>query len=81
MSMERWSDDGMLLLAKRMGVRSRSGPFHDSMHVLRRRVERTFAWEDKFKWLLYRFERIRHRHYGMKPLACMLIDLRKFCDT
>jgi hypothetical protein len=81
MSMERWSDDGMLLLAKRMGVRSRSGPFHDSMHVLWMRGERTFAWKDTFKWLLCRFEGIQHRHYGMKMLACMLIDLRKFCDT
>ena len=31
MSMECWSDDFMLLLAKRMGVRSRSCSFHDSM--------------------------------------------------
>ena len=31
MSMECWSDDFMLLLATRMGVRSRSCSFHDSM--------------------------------------------------
>jgi hypothetical protein len=29
------------------------------MHALRMRVERTFAWEDKFKRLLLRFERIQ----------------------
>jgi hypothetical protein len=33
------------------------------------RVERTFAWEDKFKRLLLRFERIQQRHYGMKLMA------------
>ena len=35
--------------------------------------------EDKFKRLLLRFERIQHRHYGMKLLAYTLINLRKFC--
>jgi hypothetical protein len=55
----------------------RSGRVHD--HALRMRVERTFAWEDKFKRLLLRFERIQQRHYGMKLLAYTLINLRKFC--
>ena len=45
---------------------------------LRMRVERTFAWEDKCKRLLLRFERIQQRHYGMKLLAYMLILLMKF---
>jgi len=45
------------------------------------RVERTFAWEDKFKRLLLRFERIQQRHYGMKLLAYTLINLRKCCGT
>ena len=44
-------------------------------------VERTFAWEDKFKRLLLRFERIQQRHYGMKLLAYMLINLRAFCGV
>jgi hypothetical protein len=48
---------------------------------LRMRVERTFAWEDKFKRLLLRFERIQQRHYGMKLLAYTLINLCKFCGT
>jgi hypothetical protein len=43
------------------------------------RVERTFAWEDKFKRLWLRFERIQQRHYGMKVMAYTLINLRKFC--
>jgi hypothetical protein len=45
------------------------------------RVERTFAWEDKFKRLLLRFERIQQRHYGMKLLAYTLINLRAFCGV
>ena len=47
-----------------------------------RRLEwRPFAWEDKFKRLLLRFERIQQRHYGMKLMAYTLINLRKFCGT
>ena len=45
------------------------------------RVERTFAWEDKFKRLLLRFERIQQRHYGMKLMAYTLINLRAFCGA
>ena len=45
------------------------------------RVERTFAWEDKCKRLLLRFERIQQRHYGMKLLAYTLSDLHKVCGT
>src|SRR5215831_18250719 len=43
-----------------------------ALHALRMRVERTFAWEDKFKRLLLRFERIQRRHYGMKLLASIM---------
>ena len=48
-------------------------------HALRMRVERTFAWEDKFKRLLLRFEYHQRRHYGMKLMAYTLINLRRFC--
>jgi hypothetical protein len=52
------------------------------MHALRIRVERTFAWEDKFKRLLLRFEHIQQRHYyGMKVMAYTLINLRAFCGV
>jgi hypothetical protein len=40
--------------------------FDQAIHALRDRVERTFAWEDKFKRLLLRFEHIQQRHYAMK---------------
>ncbi len=42
-------------------------------------VERAFAWEDKFKRLLLRFERKSQNHFGMKLMAYMLINLRHFC--
>jgi hypothetical protein len=61
--------------------RGRKRFFNEAIHALRMRVERTFAWEDKFKRLLLRFEHIQQRHYGMKLIAYTLINLREFCDT
>ena len=59
--------------------RGRKRLFNAAIHALRMRVERTFAWEDKFKRLLLRFEHIQQRHYGMKLMAYTLINLREFC--
>jgi hypothetical protein len=42
--------------------RGRKRLFNAVIHALRMRVERTFAWEDKFKRLLLRFERMQQRH-------------------
>jgi hypothetical protein len=50
-----------------------------AMHAFRERVERTFAWEDKCKRLLRRFEHLQRRPYGMKLLAYTLINVRRFC--
>lgn len=61
--------------------RGRKRFFNEAIHALRMRVERTFAWEDKFKRLLLRFERIQQRHYGMKLMAYTLINLRAFCGV
>ena len=61
--------------------RGRKRLFNDAIHALRACVERTFAWEDKFKRLLLRFERIQQRHYGMKLMVYTLINLREFCRT
>ena len=43
-------------------------------------VERVFAWEDKFKRLLIRFERISLHHFGLKLIAYTMINLRHFCN-
>jgi hypothetical protein len=61
--------------------RGRKRLVNAAMHALRLRVERTCAWEDKFKRLLLRFECIQPRHSGMKLMAYTLINLRAFCGT
>lgn len=61
--------------------RGRKRCFNAAIQALRMRVERTFAWADKFKRLLLRFERIQQRHYGMKVMAYTLINLRAFCGV
>jgi transposase len=44
-------------------------------------IERVFAWEDKFRRLLMRFERISKLHYALKSLAYTMINLRHFCQS
>jgi hypothetical protein len=61
--------------------RGRKRLFNEAIHALRTRVDRTFAWEDKFKRVLLRFERIQQRHFGMKLLAYTLINVREFCGA
>ena len=61
--------------------RGRKRLFNQAIHALRERVERTFAWEDKFKRLLLRFEYLQQRHYGMKLMAYTLINMRRFCSA
>jgi hypothetical protein len=53
--------------------------FDAAIHSLRLCVERTFAWEDKFKRLLLRFEFKQPRHYGMKLMA-YTIAVRSICE-
>jgi transposase len=61
--------------------RGRKRLFNKAIHRLRDRVERTFAWEDKFKRLLMRFEHLQRRHYGMKLMAYTMINVRHFCGA
>jgi hypothetical protein len=61
--------------------RGRKRLFNATIHALSTRVDRTFAWEDKFKRLLLRFEHIQQRHFGMKLLAYTLINVREFCGA
>jgi Transposase DDE domain len=61
--------------------RGRKRLFNEAIHALRAHVERTFAWEDKFKRLLLRFEHVQQRHFGMKLMAYTLINLREFCGA
>lgn len=55
--------------------------FNDAIYQERfRTIERVFAWEDKFKRLLLRFERKSSHHFAMKLIAYTLINLRHFCS-
>jgi transposase len=53
--------------------------FDNALYKLRFIVERTFAWEDKFKRLLLRFETKQSHPLGFKLIAFTLINLREFC--
>src|SRR2546422_3622026 len=66
---------------RKAAKRGRKRLFNAAIHALRERVERTFAWEDKCKRVLLRFEYIQQRHYGMKLMAYTLINLRRFCSA
>jgi hypothetical protein len=41
-------------------------------------IERVLGWEDKFRRLLLRFERLSQLHYAFKTLAYTMINLRHF---
>jgi transposase len=44
-------------------------------------IERVFAWEDKFRRLLLRFDRLSRLHYAFKTLAYTMINLRYYCRS
>ncbi len=44
-------------------------------------IERVFAWENKFRRLLLRFERTSKLHYALKTPAYTMINLRHFCQS
>jgi hypothetical protein len=39
------------------------------------------AWGDKFRRLLFRFERISPLHYALKTFAYAMINLRHYCHN
>ena len=67
---------------KRNRKKPKSGPkriYDASIYQERfRTIERVFAWEDKFKRALNRFEKISDHFLGVKLLAYSLINLRHF---
>ncbi len=64
---------------RKTSKRGRTRLFNSAIHSLRLCVERTFAWEDKYRRLLLRFEFKQQRHYGMKLMTYTMINLRHFC--
>jgi hypothetical protein len=59
--------------------RGRNRFFAAPLYKLRFIEERPFAWEDKFKRLLLRFETKQSHQLGFKLIAFTLINLREFC--
>jgi hypothetical protein len=57
-------------------------PFFDAAIFKERfnTIERVFGWEDKFRHLLLRFERLSELHYAFKSLAYAMINLRHFAN-
>lgn len=60
--------------------RGRKRFFDDALYLARFTIERVFAWEDKFKRLVLRYETRQKRHLGFKLIAFSLINLREFCE-
>jgi hypothetical protein len=56
-------------------------PFFDSAIFEERfnTIERAFGWEDKFRRLLLRFDRISQLHYAFKTPAYTMINLGHYC--
>ncbi|MFD2272633.1 hypothetical protein ACFS07_19675 [Undibacterium arcticum] len=64
-------------------IKARTQAVLRSRHFFEERfntIERVFAWEDKFRRLLLRFERLSQLHYAFKTLAYTMINLRHFCQ-
>ncbi|MEW6730080.1 MAG: transposase [Acidobacteriota bacterium] len=55
--------------------------FDADIYKLRFRVERSFAWEDKFRRLIIRWKRIHQRHMGFHFITFTFINLREFCSV
>lgn len=60
--------------------RGRKRFFDAALYLARTTIERVFAWEDKFKRLVLRYETKQKRHLGFKLIAFSLINLREFCE-
>jgi transposase len=54
--------------------------FERYKHIYERRyiIERCFAWEDKYRKLVIRYERLQATHLGFKYLAFSMINFRWF---
>lgn len=51
---------------------------HQDIYKERYKIERSFAWEDVYRRLVIRYERLQATHMGFKYLAYSMINLRWF---
>jgi len=52
--------------------------FNEPIYEQRFTIERTFAWQDTYRRLVIRFERLQETHIGFKYLAYSMMNLRAF---
>lgn len=52
--------------------------FNEQVYKQRIAVERTFAWQDKYRKLVIRYEKLESTHLGFRYLAYSMINLRVF---
>lgn len=52
--------------------------FNEQIYKQRFYIERTFAWQDKYRKLTTRYEKLECTHNGFKYLAYSMINLRVF---
>lgn len=60
-------------------IRKRTRLFkkHERVYKLRHTVERGFAWEDKYRKLVIRYERLESTFKGFRYLAATMVNFRK----
>ena len=54
------------------------GDFNETIYKERYKIERTFAWQDTYRKLVIRYEKLECTHLGFKHLAYAMINLRWF---
>lgn len=52
--------------------------FNERIYKTRLPIERTFAWQDKYRKLVIRYEKLESTHLGFRHLAYSMINLRVF---
>lgn len=52
--------------------------FNEQIYRERYKIERTFAWQDTYRKLVIRYEKLECTHLGFKHLAYAMINLRWF---
>jgi hypothetical protein len=54
--------------------------FNEEIYKERFKIERTFAWQDTYRKLVIRYEKLECTHLGFKHLAYTMINLRQMLN-
>lgn len=61
-------------------IYARLDDFNEKIYKERYRIERTFAWQDKYRRLVIRYEKLECTRNGFKYLAYSMINFRSFFE-